>query len=282
METKLDNAYLNRLFTQNVISKTIEKLNYKMLYDFVESKSLSVLENNVFSYFEAIYNYMLINYRNQYIYQNTLFNKLFNNNIKNKVALSQIPIANSKADFIFINGKAVVYEIKTELDSFFRLEKQIYDYYKAFNYIYLFTSMNQVEHAIMNLPEEVGILILESNSRIREIRPALDNSNYLSHKEIFALLRKKEIDNILLKYSKKLPQEPDAFYYDACYQEFKKIPIEIAYKITLTELKKRKYIDDSSFNQIPFQLRSLIYFSCLSRKQLFNFINILYQSILGR
>ena len=128
MDAKLDNAYLNRLFTQNVIVKTIEKLNYEMLYDLVESKSLSVLGNDVLSYFEAIYNYMLINYRNQYIYQNTLFNKLFNNKIKNKVALSQIPIANSKADFIFINGKAVVYEIKTELDSFFRLEKQIYDW----------------------------------------------------------------------------------------------------------------------------------------------------------
>ena len=282
MDAKLDNAYLNRLFTQNVIVKTIEKLNYEMLYDLVESKSLSVLGNDVLSYFEAIYNYMLINYRNQYIYQNTLFNKLFNNKIKNKVALSQIPIANSKADFIFINGKAVVYEIKTELDSFFRLEKQIYDYYKAFDHVYLFTSENQVDHAIKSLPYEVGILILESNSRIREIRPALENCNYLSHKEIYELLRKQEINNILFKYTKKLPKEPAAFYYEACYQEFKKIPIEIAYKYALSELKKRKYIDECYLTQIPFQLRSLIYFSCLSRKQLVNFINILCQSILGR
>ena len=54
-------------------------------------------------------------------------------------ALTEIPIAKSKADFVLINGKAVVYEIKTELDNFDRLENQINDYYKAFDHVAVVT-----------------------------------------------------------------------------------------------------------------------------------------------
>ena len=39
-------------------------------------------------------------------------------------AIVELPIVDSIADFILFNGKAVVYEIKTELDSLERLEGQ--------------------------------------------------------------------------------------------------------------------------------------------------------------
>lgn len=42
-------------------------------------------------------------------------------------ALTEIAIAKSKADFVLINGKAVVYEIKTELDNLERLSAQVDD-----------------------------------------------------------------------------------------------------------------------------------------------------------
>ena len=36
-----------------------------------------------------------------------------------------------------INGRGVVYEIKTDLDNLLRLENQIRDYYKVFSYVYV-------------------------------------------------------------------------------------------------------------------------------------------------
>ncbi|MBC8060944.1 MAG: sce7726 family protein, partial [Clostridiaceae bacterium] len=45
-----------------------------------------------------------------------------------------------KADFILINGSAVVYEIKTELDTLDRLDSQIENYYKAFTKVCVITS----------------------------------------------------------------------------------------------------------------------------------------------
>ena len=55
-------------------------------------------------------------------------------------ALTEVPIGKSKADFILINGKAIVYEIKTELDNFDRLDGQMEDYYKAFSRMVVVTS----------------------------------------------------------------------------------------------------------------------------------------------
>ena len=78
-----------------------------------------------------IYNVLREGYRNEYYYKNTLLNKLLLgiHSVNTTTALTEIPIAKSKADFVLINGKAVVYEIKTELDNFDRLENQINDYY---------------------------------------------------------------------------------------------------------------------------------------------------------
>ena len=70
-----------------------------------------------------------------------MLNKLLlgRHSINTTTALTQIPINKSKADFILINGKAVVYEIKTELDNFERLKNQINDYYKAFSHVCVVT-----------------------------------------------------------------------------------------------------------------------------------------------
>ena len=66
-----------------------------------------------------IYNILKTEYRNEYYYKNTLLNKLLLgiHSVNTTTALTEIPIAKSKADFVLINGKAVVYEIKTELDN---------------------------------------------------------------------------------------------------------------------------------------------------------------------
>ena len=44
-----------------------------------------------------------------------------------------------------INGKGVVYEIKTELDNLERLNSQIEDYYKAFTNVVIVTYEENIE-----------------------------------------------------------------------------------------------------------------------------------------
>ena len=118
-----------------------------------------------------IYQYLAGSYRNEYLYKNTLLNKLLINahRINTTVALTEVPIANSKADFIMINGKAVVYEIKTELDTFERLENQIKDYYKAFDHVCVVTSETQESALLEKLSgTPTGLYILTKKNTIRK------------------------------------------------------------------------------------------------------------------
>lgn len=124
-----NNLILNRLFTQNVFLGMIQSsASNNTTYGAVIKRFIDEPEDkNNGALISEIYRFMSKSYRNEYFYQNTLLNKLLlgRHSVNTTTALTQIPISKSKADFILINGRAVVYEIKTELDTFDRLETQI-------------------------------------------------------------------------------------------------------------------------------------------------------------
>lgn len=204
-------------------------------------------------------------HRNEYFYQNTLLNKLLlgRHSVNTTTALTQLPIAKSKADFVLINGRAIVYEIKTELDSFDRLKTQLNDYYKAFNTVCVVTSENQYAKAFKILKESpVGINVLTSKNQLSSSlrKEPKEYNDQLSHRVIFKLLRKYEFENILLEYFKCLPNSCQAFYYEACMEMFSQIPMQVAYQMLLKQLKLRNQIKIKNFKNVPYELKSLIYF----------------------
>jgi hypothetical protein len=187
--------------------------------------------------------------------------------VNTTTALTQVPISKSKADFILINGKAVVYEIKTELDNFERLDTQIKDYYKAFSYVCVVTSESQYERAIGILKDTpVGVYVLTRNNTISaKLRkePSEECKN-LSHTAIFKVLHKREYERILLHYYGYLPATSQVFYYDECLKMFSQIPIMEVYIMALSQLKGRNTIMISEFEEVPYELKSLVYFSKIS------------------
>ena len=261
-----NNLILNRLFTQNVFFDMIDT-NDNTTYGTVIQRFVNDYENkDNGALISEVYRFMSKSYRNEYFYQNTLLNKLLlgKHSINTTTALTQIPISKSKADFILINGKAVVYEIKTELDTFERLDTQLRDYFKAFNHVCVVTSDSQYDRAaslLQNTP--VGIYALTPqntiSSKLRK-EPQEDNSR-LDYTAIFNVLQKKEYENILLQYFGELPVASQAFYYGECLKHFSQIPILEAYTMALKQLKKRNRIEISEFEKIPYELKSLIYFS---------------------
>ena len=258
------NMILNRLFTQYNFDDLIQGQKNDVYISVIKRFVQDPLSKNNGEIISEIYSYMSKNYRNEYFYQNTLLNKLLlgRHSINTTTALTQIPINKSKADFILINGKAVVYEIKTELDNFERLKNQINDYYKAFSHVCVVTCEEYYKKLIKILKNtNVGICILTNKNTLRfEKEPVADFSN-ITHKHLFKVLHKKEFEDILLEIFKKLPQATPAFYYDECYNWLESIPIMDAYKETLIQLKKRNKITKEEFNRVPYELKSLMYFN---------------------
>lgn len=259
---KENNVILNKVFTQYVLKDLIEKCKNE-IYDTTINKFLDIGEEKNQILIKKLYEYMGKNYRNEYFYQNTLLNKLLlgKHSLNTTTALTQIPIAKSKADFILINGKAVVYEIKTELDTFERLKTQLKDYYKAFDHVCVVTCENnykKLEKLLENTP--VGIYILTNRNTLKFKKEPIKNIEQLEHKSIFKILHKKEYENILLEYFQYLPNTTPVFYYRECYNLFSKIPLEEAYNIFLKQLKNRNKIKKNDFIKVPYELKSLLYF----------------------
>ncbi len=272
----------NSLFTRNNLRRLIASNNESVYTSVVKRYTQNFESKKNADLISEIYSELQDNYRNEYFYKNTLLNKLLLgvHSLNTTVALTEVPINKSKADFVLINGKAVVYEIKTELDNFDKLEKQINDYYKAFNYVSVVTHRENLDYLVDkvdNINKPIGIYILNKNGRLSTINKPLEYNDDLSSEVMFKMLRKKEYENILLKIYDELPAVSQFKYYTECKNMFSQIPILDIYSDILNELKKRSNIVKEEFVKVPYELKFLAYFMNLKSEDYLNMNNFLEQ-----
>lgn len=281
---------INRVFTRTVMDDLL-KNGHNEIFDVVVNRYVDDPEGkNHGELISEIYSHLGESYRNEYYYMNTLLNKLLVgiHSVNTTTALSQIRIADHIADFVMINGEGQVYEIKSDLDNFERLSEQLYDYYKAFSKVSVLASEHERERIerildkLGDMGDSVGIYVLSEKdtifSRTSGRQPKQYDEN-LDYKCIFALLRKKEYENIILQYYHELPQVAPVFFYKSCLEMFKEIPILEAQKLAFQELKKRNKISKIVFDNIPSELKAAIYFSGLYKKMpdLISMLNTTYR-----
>ena len=189
---------LNKFFSRNTFRHCYED-GYDKVYGQVIRRYVDngVGKTNL-ELVSEVYNVLKDEYRNEYYYKNTLLNKLLLgvHSINTTTALTEIPIAKSKADFVLINGKAVVSEIKTELDNFDRLESQISDYYKAFDHVAVVTCIENVpvlQKKIEVIGKPVGIYVLQKRGTIKTIQKPEIYRDSLDASILFKILRSKNM-----------------------------------------------------------------------------------------
>ena len=138
------NKYLSRIFS----GPSIQTLATDGRCDFISSvvKSSGILDElrpvtTWESFFEKTYSYLFNNYRNEYVYKNAIANKILlgRHSLNTSNLLTEFRVDKSKADIVILNGTSSVYEIKSEFDSFERLEEQIRSYRKVFGFINVIT-----------------------------------------------------------------------------------------------------------------------------------------------
>lgn len=273
-----NNLALNRVFNQRVFRDLInEKSNHVFagcVNRYIHSRHCSNHE-----LIRNLYNYLAKNYRNEYFYKNTLLNKLLlgRHSLNTTTALAELPINRSKADFILINGHATVYEIKTELDSFDRLESQINDYHRVFNNVCVVAAESSAKKLNQMLKDtNVGICVITKRNNISERKPTLEDNRHLDHTSMFKVLRKKEYETILLSHFGYLPHTTQVKYYRECLHLFRAIDLMVAHGYLLKELKKRTIKEKEAFKQVPYELKFLTYFSdfrATDYKKLQHFLN---------
>ena len=256
---------LNRIFTRHMLRQFMNGKTDNVYATVVKRYISNPNQKNNRQLISEIYCELKNNYRNEYFYKNTLLNKLLLgvHSINTTTALTEVAIAKSKADFVLINGKAVVYEIKTELDNLERLSSQIDDYYKAFDHVAVVTfekNLVQLQKVLDNIDKPVGIYVLRKNGKLGTVQKPQKYVEDLNKEIIFKLLRKNEYEKIIGRYYGYLPEVSQFKYYTACKQLFLQIPLEESYLNVLKILKKRMQLEKEEFVKVPYELKFLTYF----------------------
>ena len=274
---------LNRFFSKTTLLDTIEN-GQNLCYGEIIKRYAHNENGTNKELISAIYSILGTSYRNEYFYKNTLLNNLIikKHKLCSTKVLTELPIGKSIADFVTLNGKAVVYEIKTELDNLDRIETQIRDYYKCFPYVCIVTCtehLNKVKELFQS--SNVGIYYFSKRNAIKIIQDPLPDLSQLDYSVMFKVLRKYEFEEVLKCCHKPLPQTTQFDYYKRCFDLFTTIDKEEIYKKILVILKQRCKIELEKFNDVPLELKMLVYQSkfCDTQYQtLFDFLNADYSS----
>ncbi|RTE55432.1 hypothetical protein EHW67_02370 [Arenibacter aquaticus] len=228
-----------------------------------------------------IYKSLLKNYKNEYVYKNILTNKLLlkKYSLKNTIALNEFNIGKSIADFVLLNGEARVYEIKTELDNLEKIDKQVLDYCKFADKIYIVTSSKHI-NKLIELYENstIGIIELTSRNALKTVREAKNNSSTFSHETLFKTLRKQEYLELIQEHFKFIPKVSNTLIFRECLNLAKKIEVSIFQKLVINKLKSRNISNPKIIKEesIPESLKHICYtldFSENEYEELNSFLN---------
>ncbi|MFC1724256.1 sce7726 family protein [candidate division KSB1 bacterium] len=235
---------LSRIFSPLVLDVIAQKGKSPFLSEVCKNSGLIDkidFATTLREFIDRVYNHLLKNYRNEYIYKNVITNNILlgTHSLNTTQILMEFRVGRCKADIVLLNGASTVYEIKTQYDSFTRLEKQIQAYFKVFEYINVITSPSQIPKLQSLLPEKAGILVLTNRNNISTIRKAKSNIENVIPHILFDSLRKSEYKKIVKEYYGTIPDVPNTQIYRECKKVFCKIPPVMAHNLTIQILKER-------------------------------------------
>lgn len=211
-------------------------------------------------------------YKCEYLYKNILLNKLLlgRHSLKTTTAFNEFKINHSKADFVLLNGRATVYEIKSEFDDLEKLEKQLLDYSLFATHVYVVTDAKLLDLVIERFAHfPIGVIELTKRNSLSvkvEASPWLNN---LSHQAIMATLRKSEYLAICNKQFGYVPEVPNTRIFRECLSLFETLDVLLFQKLAVTKLKERKiqYPELLLSEKTPYELKHICYFLDLTHAE---------------
>jgi len=241
------------LFTRHVFNMMLKKEDISIIQKIAELYDRDLILKGNLTYDDFLcyaYKELIKIYRNEYVYKNTLLNAILKKYKKDDtVAFSEFAVGNSIADMVLFNGTSKVFEIKTELDSPYRLSSQLADYQKIFSECYLVIPESQ-KKKYSSLYPKVGLILLERKrgrislckEQFAEINTEIDPS------ALIRSLRTKEYKNLVESYFGALPTMNAFNSFEICESMMKLIPSEELHKLFVKIMKERKSNFSSLYN----------------------------------
>lgn len=115
---------------------------------------------------------------------------------------AEVPFSDGrrKADLIATGNNVAAYEIKSDRDSLDTLERQLDDYTKCFEQVYVVGGPSQIRQLKARIPKSVGLIRVDEH--VQPLRPAHIRSN-LVKAELAKLFSRNELDRLLSERGKR-------------------------------------------------------------------------------
>lgn len=272
---KLVGSAIARVFSASVFNELANKGCSPTLKSLISEIGLTHSSfKNLSELFEFAYKALSKIYRNEYLYKNSIANKILlgKHSLNTSAMLSEFRVANSKADAIILNGTSHIYEIKTELDSLERLEQQISDYLKFAEFVSVIADGKHISKLESYVPKCVGLIEFTNKDTLRVLRKAESNLVNLDLATIFDSLRKIEYLSIIKAHYGSIPEVPNTLIYSECKKLFIEISTEAAHALVLKSLKLRANgkLDKNFVLQAPKSLKAPLLCTDLTKNQINN------------
>ena len=150
-------------------------------------------------------------FRHEYIYKAALTKNILlgRHSLRTASILTEFRAVDCKVDLVILNGSSTAYEVKSERDSLFRLERQMAAYSKVFARVYVIAAECHVEAVMASVPADIGILRLNKRHNISILREAEDRADRMSPEAIFESIRTEEARMILSSLGYRIPLVPN-------------------------------------------------------------------------
>jgi hypothetical protein len=242
---------------------------------------------SVGEFYDAVFKRLTREYRHEYIYKNAIAEKILlgRHNLNTAFMLTEFRVDDCKADAVVLNGTSHVYEIKSEMDSFERLDRQLAAYHKMFDFITVITTERLYKSVSDRVPAEVGIMVLADGGyqfRKKPFREAVSNKGNVDPVIIFNSLQRREYLKVIKEvFGVALTHLPNTQIYSKAKKYFERLAPETAHDAMVEALKYRRdtrRVADFVLD-VPSSLKAASLSIRLTHEERTRFVNLLHKDI---
>ena len=183
--------------------------------------------------------------RTEHVYKTALLHKVLlgTHSLRTATMLTELRVADCRADVVILNGTSTVYEVKSERDGLHRLEHQLAAYRKVFARVNVIAGHDHVAAVIDSVPEDVGVMRLSGRGSVSTVREAINAPERIEPTVLFETLRRDEAVEILRHHGVAVPQVPNTEAYGMLKGIFASLsPVEAHYGFVRVLRKTRSVL----------------------------------------
>lgn len=235
----------SKAFSRSILMELAKRNESEKLSQIIKASGLVDSEGLLTygEFYTHIYQQMVSNYRNEYIYKNALASKIVAGRHKYKDVsyFSEFRAWDVIADVVIVNGTTTVYEIKTEFDTFFRLDNQLETYQKIFDNVCVVIPESKLKSLENAISGNIGIIVLTDNYTLSTYRSPISNIENLDPEKIFSCLRKREYEDILKRNLGYVDNTKSAYRKREAFNQFLTLDNKKIHNEFLNALKERQF-----------------------------------------